>query len=96
MTDATLNKAEGVVEEIKGKIKEGVGSATGDAGIEAEGKFDQLSGLAQQEFADLYDEGETKLEAAVAFVQDRPLVSLFIATVVGLLVGGLFFGRRGS
>ncbi len=36
-TDKAKNKAE----EVKGKIKEGVGSATGDESTEAEGRGDQ-------------------------------------------------------
>ncbi|GBR68217.1 CsbD family protein [Gluconobacter kanchanaburiensis] len=96
MADTTETKVEGVLDDVKGKVKDGIGGLTGDAKLQAEGKFDQLSGMAQQNFADLYDEGETKLEAATAFVQDRPLISLVIATVVGILVGGLVFGRKSS
>ncbi|MBR0559167.1 CsbD family protein [Neokomagataea anthophila] len=95
MTDTTATKAEGLLDEAKGKVKDAVGGLTGDAKTQAEGKFDQVSGLAQQEFADLYDEGETKLEAATAFVQDRPLVSVVIAAFVGILIGALAFGRKG-
>ena len=96
MADTNTIKAEGLLDEAKGKLKDGFGGLTGDASTQAEGKFDQLSGMAQQEFADLYDESETKLEAATAFVQDRPLISLAIATFVGALIGALFFGRRSS
>ena len=94
MADTTTTKAEGLLDEAKGKVKDGIGGLTGDTSTQAEGKFDQLSGMAQQEFADLYDEGETKLEAATAFVQDRPLISIVIAAVVGMIVGGLLFGRK--
>ncbi|EHH67235.1 CsbD family protein [Gluconobacter morbifer] len=96
MADTTEKKVEGLLDEAKGRVKDGIGGLTGDAKAQAEGKFDQLSGMAQQEFADLYDEGETKLEAATAFVQDRPLISLAIATIVGAIIGGLFFGRKSS
>lgn len=96
MVDLTQTKVEGILDEVKGKVKDGIGGLSGDAKLQAEGKFDQLSGMAQQEFADLYDEGETKLEAATAFVQDRPLISIVIATVVGMIVGGLLFGRKSS
>ncbi|QDH16449.1 CsbD family protein [Swingsia samuiensis] len=96
MVDTLKTKAEGLLDEAKGRVKDGVGGLSGDLGMQADGKFDQLSGMAQQEFADLYDEGETKLEAATAFVQDRPLISVVIATVVGIIVGGLLFGRKSS
>ncbi|GBR50628.1 hypothetical protein AA106555_0280 [Neokomagataea thailandica NBRC 106555] len=94
MTDTTTTKAEGLLDEAKGKVKDAVGGLTGDASKQAEGKFDQVSGLAQQEFADLYDEGETKLEAATAFVQDRPLISVVVAVFVGIVIGALAFGRK--
>lgn len=94
MADALGKKAEGLVEETKGRVKDAVGGLTGNAATQLGGKVDQLSGMAKQEFADLYDAHETKLEAATAFIQERPLVSLAIVTVVGLVIGRLFFGKR--
>ena len=93
MADTTGTKAEGLLDEVKGKVKDGVGGLTGDTATQAEGKFDQLSGMAQQEFADLYDDAETTLEKATAFVQDRPLISLSVAILVGTILGAIFFGR---
>ena len=43
-TDKLSNK----VEELQGKGKEGVGSATGNRDLEAEGKTDQASGNLKQ------------------------------------------------
>lgn len=43
-TDKAKNKAE----EIKGKIKEGFGSATGDASTEAEGRGEQAKANVKQ------------------------------------------------
>lgn len=94
MSDTTGKKAEGLLDEAKGKVKDAAGGLTGDAGLQASGKVDQLSGMAQQEFADLYDDAESKLEVATAFVQDRPLISLGIATVIGIIIGAIFFSRR--
>ncbi len=48
-----------------------------------------MSGMAQQEFANLYDEAETMLERATVFVQDRPVVSVIGAMLIGLFVGML-------
>ncbi|MFF5206079.1 CsbD family protein [Streptosporangium sp. NPDC000396] len=42
--DKISNKAE----ELKGKVKEGAGRATGDESLEAEGKDDQLKGNLKQ------------------------------------------------
>ncbi len=87
------NKVEGVAEDAKGRIKDAAGGVTGDLGLQAEGKFDQFSGMAQQEFADLYEEGEGVVEKAVTFVRDKPLLSLGIVSVFGLLIGWLVFPR---
>lgn len=86
-------KLDGVATEVKGRVKDAAGGLTGDLGLQAEGKFDQFSGMAQQDFADLYDEGEGVVEKAVTFVRDKPLLSLGIATFVGVLVGTLLFSR---
>ncbi|GAN60072.1 hypothetical protein ACI01nite_02940 [Acetobacter cibinongensis] len=87
------NKVEGLVDETKGRVKDAVGGLTGDLGLQAEGKFDQFTGAAQQDFADLYEEGEGVVEKAVTLVRDKPLLSLGIVSVVGLLVGWLLFPR---
>jgi uncharacterized protein YjbJ (UPF0337 family) len=41
---STEDKAKNKGEELKGKVKEGVGQATGNEDLEAEGKADQISG----------------------------------------------------
>ncbi|MCQ9155289.1 CsbD family protein [Acidomonas methanolica] len=96
MDDSTKAKAEGLLDEAKGRVKDAVGGLTGDVGMQASGKVDQLSGMAQQEFADLYEDAESRLEMATAFVQDRPLLALGIVAVIGTLIGALLFGRRGK
>lgn len=40
----TDDKFEAKADELKGKVKEGVGEATDDRGLEAEGKADQAKG----------------------------------------------------
>lgn len=92
--DTTKSKVEGLFNEAAGHVKEATGNLTGDARLKASGKLDQFAGKAENEFADLYDASETKVEAATAFIQDRPLVSLLIATLVGLVVGRLLRRRH--
>ena len=87
-------KASGVVEEGVGRLKDAAGGLTGDMGLQAEGKVDQLAGMARQEFADLYEEIDGRVERAVTFVRERPLFSLGIAAAVGTVLGFLFFPRR--
>jgi uncharacterized protein YjbJ (UPF0337 family) len=57
--DKILNK----VEELTGKGKEAVGKATGDEGLEAEGKLDQGN-------ANLKQAGENVNDAAQSTFQD--------------------------
>ncbi len=45
---ATEDKAANKVTEMKGKAKEGLGKATGDEEMEAEGKADQVKGNLKQ------------------------------------------------
>ncbi|GGM87798.1 CsbD family protein [Lentzea pudingi] len=40
----TDDKIDAKADQLKGKVKEGVGSATDDDGLEAEGKGDQAKG----------------------------------------------------
>lgn len=87
MVDTVSSKAEGLLDETKGRVKDAVGGATGDLGTQANGKVDQVAGKARQEFSDLYDEHEDKVEAATSFIRERPVVSLAIASLVGLVIG---------
>ena len=66
---------------------------TGNLGLQAEGKWCQLSGRAQQDIAGLCGGGEGVVERAVTFVRDKPLLSLGIVTFVGVLIGWLVFPR---
>ena len=68
--------------ELKGKFKETLGDATGDAGLQRDGAADQLSGQARQAFGLLRD-----------FVRDQPLAAAAIAGAIGF---ALFQSARGS
>ncbi|CEF55446.1 CsbD family protein [Acetobacter ghanensis] len=92
--DNIENKIEAKARDVQGHVKDAAGGLTGDIGLQADGKFDQFAGHVQEDFADLYEEGESALEKAVTFVRDKPLLSLGIVSVVGVLLGWLFFPRR--
>jgi uncharacterized protein YjbJ (UPF0337 family) len=63
MGSGTRDKAEGKWDEVKGKVKEGVGDATDDESLEAEGKKDQLKGHGKQAWGDVKDAGNRVKEA---------------------------------
>lgn len=48
MKSSTKDKIKGQKDEIKGKIKEGIGNLTGDRDLEAEGKTDQVKGAVRK------------------------------------------------
>ncbi|EWM18709.1 MULTISPECIES: CsbD family protein [unclassified Kutzneria] len=45
---STERKIDAKADEVKGKVKEGVGGATDDHGLEAEGKTDQAKGKVKE------------------------------------------------
>jgi len=53
MKSSNQDKAEGTGKDIKGKIKEGVGKATGNESLEAEGNADQARGAVQKKTGDV-------------------------------------------
>ncbi|MCQ8241034.1 CsbD family protein [Rhizosaccharibacter radicis] len=88
------NKVEGVVNEGVGRLKDAAGGLTGDTGLQAEGKFDQLGGKVQQQFGDVYDQAQDGVEGALALVRDQPFAALGIAAGVGFLLGFLITPSR--
>ena len=48
MKSSTNDKITGEKDEIKGKVKEGLGKLTGDRDLELEGKGDQVKGAARK------------------------------------------------
>jgi uncharacterized protein YjbJ (UPF0337 family) len=51
----TTDRAQNAFEDAKGKVKEGVGSATDNEQLEAEGKFDQAKASAKDKVEDAKD-----------------------------------------
>ncbi len=49
------DRIEGSLDQAKGKIKEGVGKATGDSKLETEGKADQFTGKVQNTVGGMKD-----------------------------------------
>lgn len=59
MTDSgTRDRAEGKVEELKGKGKQALGDMTDDDRLKAEGMGDEMKGKAQQAWGDIKDKAE--------------------------------------
>lgn len=53
------------VNEVKGKVKQNVGHATGNERLESEGVFDQVKGKVQKGFGDLKDKIKEKVDSVL-------------------------------
>jgi len=53
MSIPNKDEVEGKVENVTGKIKEGIGNVTGDRSLEAEGEADQVEGQSQETWGKL-------------------------------------------
>ena len=53
MKSSTKDKIKGEADKIKGNVKEGIGSLTGNRDLEEEGKDDQLKGKARKKVGEI-------------------------------------------
>jgi uncharacterized protein YjbJ (UPF0337 family) len=79
------NEVEGVARDFGGKIQDAVGGLTGDASIQAKGKWNQAAGKVQKTFGEASDELRDN-------VTSSPLLALAIVGGVGFALG--FLARR--
>ena len=53
MSDSLKDKLEGTVHEVKGAVKSGVGQATNNPNLKAEGEAEKLGGKVQNKVGDV-------------------------------------------
>lgn len=58
MTDGMQDKAQGKVDELKGRGKSALGNVTGNQQMEAEGNADKLKGKVEQGVGNLKDKAD--------------------------------------
>ena len=56
------DRIEGSLDQAKGKVKEGIGKATGDAKLQGEGKADQIKGKTENAIGGLKDAAKEALD----------------------------------
>ncbi len=99
------DRVKGAVGNIGGKVKDAVGSVTGDTQTRAEGKLDQVIGRAQNAYGSVKDEvrqgmstgqGKSVSQSAStmsadldSFVSERPMTALLAAVGVGYVLARL-------
>ncbi len=79
------NEFEGTVRDLGGKVQDAAGGLTGDAGLQAKGKWNQAAGKAQKTFGQAADELRENVEAS-------PLAALAIVGSIFFALG--FLARR--
>lgn len=89
------NEVKGTVTEGVGKVKDAAGGLTGDSGLQAEGKFDQVQGTVQKEYGDFLEQAKEQLEEATVLVREQPFAAIGIAAGIGFLLGFLLIPSRG-
>ena len=80
------NTFEGGVNRVAGRVQDTVGAATGDSGLQAEGKVRQATGKIQQSYGDV-------IESVRSQAADNPLVAVAIAAGVGFVLGAFWANR---
>lgn len=81
-----FEKTEGTMQNLAGKVQEGVGSATGDVGTQLEGKARQVSGKVQQSY------GEA-LEQVRDVAAGNPIATLATVAAVSFVIGAIWSKR---
>ena len=81
-----LEKAEGTVRNLAGHLQEAVGSATGNASTEFDGKANQIAGKAQEKYGELLNDFR---EAAVA----NPVATFAVVAGVAFTLGAIWSRR---
>jgi uncharacterized protein YjbJ (UPF0337 family) len=87
------DRIKGAAGNVGGKVKDAVGSITGDTQTKAEGKLDQVTGRAQNAYGSIKDEareGASTIGAELdSFMSERPMTALLAAVGVGYVLARL-------
>lgn len=75
-----LDQVQGIAKDVAGKAEDAYGGATGDLGLQAEGKMHQAAGKLQRNFG----EAVTQLLDAAS---SNPLATLAVVAGVGFMLG---------
>lgn len=87
------DRVKGAAGNVGGKVKDTVGSITGDTQTKTEGKLDQMTGQAQNAYGSMKDEareGVSTISAELdSFMSERPMTALLAAVGVGYVLARL-------
>jgi ElaB/YqjD/DUF883 family membrane-anchored ribosome-binding protein len=80
-------KVKGAAKEAAAKVEGAAGVLSGDAGLELNGRIDELAGVAQKSFGEAVEMGEQAVTRVRDFVEEEPWKAVAIAAAIGLLIG---------
>ncbi len=86
------NRIEGVVKQGVGRAKDAYGGATGDLGVQADGKLDQIKGAVQDGYGKGLDQARDLIDSLGDMVAKQPWTALGGAALAGLMVGMMLGG----
>ena len=92
MTD---DRIEGAARQGFGKVQDAVGSLTGDARTQAEGKLNDASGAVQNAFGQARERASDLYDLVEDYAKDQPVAALAITLGVGLVLGMVLGGVGG-
>ena len=92
------DQIEGATTDVTGKVKETLGSVTGDKQTETAGLADQISGKVQKTFGDTKETvaqtAAPLADKARKFANDRPWTAAALVGVVGLAILNTLRGKK--
>ena len=87
------DRIKGAAGNFGGKVKDAVGSLTGDTKTQAEGKMDQATGQLQNAYGSAKDSARDAASTIGSeldsFISDRPVAALLTAVGVGYVLARL-------
>jgi uncharacterized protein YjbJ (UPF0337 family) len=87
----------GSATDLGGKLKDGLGKATGDDSLRAEGKTDQVTGTAQKTYGEAKDVVENGIRPIIdyarQFARERPFAAAAVGGVIGIAILNTLRGK---
>jgi uncharacterized protein YjbJ (UPF0337 family) len=87
----------GSATDLGGKLKDGLGKATGDDSLRAEGKTDQATGTAQKTYGEAKDVVENGIRPIIdyarQFARERPFAAAAVGGVIGIAILNTLRGK---
>jgi uncharacterized protein YjbJ (UPF0337 family) len=81
------NRLEGTARNLRGKIEEGFGRATGDVDTQRRGVADQVTGAAQDAYGQAADATRNLDQWVRNMIETQPYTSALVALGIGWLLG---------